>query len=302
MTFDLALLGTLLILSSLFSASETALLGITNSQVDELITKKVRGSRTLKTLKNDTQKTLITVLIANHFVNIFASAYAGMFFTRLLGDIGIGVATAVMTFFILLFGAITPKVYANEHAKDVALAISKPIYYLQKILKPLIWFFEKIINRIKKDSHRERMTEDEFLSMLKITARDGVIERYEHELFENIVKLRDLTAKELMTPRIDIQGIEKDTTIKEALKVAEKSPTSRLVVYKESLDEIIGIISLKKLISWREKHPATKKISELKIPKIIAIPESKVALDIIKEFRKENTHISIVIDGNGGKA
>ena len=140
---QLSILLGLVVLSAIFSGSETALVSLTDSKVSDLAARKARNGKLLKKLKSNPHKLLITILIGNNIVNIFASAYAALIFTEMFGSSGVGIATGVMTFFILVFGEITPKSFAHQHAVGCAQFMAKPIYVLEILLFPFIWIFEK---------------------------------------------------------------------------------------------------------------------------------------------------------------
>ena len=170
----------LIVLSAIFSGSETALVSLTKAKVDELVEKKARNSKILKKLKSDPHKLLITILIGNNIVNIGASAYAAVLFIDLFGSNAIGIATGVMTFLILVFGEITPKSFAHSHSEGVSLFMARPIYYLQVMLFPLVWVFDKIVeftNYVFGSESKYSVTEGEIVAMLKIGAQEGSIQK-----------------------------------------------------------------------------------------------------------------------------
>jgi magnesium and cobalt exporter, CNNM family len=295
----------LIILSAIFSGSETALVSLTKSKVDELVVKKARNSKILKKLKSDPHKLLITILIGNNIVNIGASAYAAVLFTDLFGSNAIGVATGVMTFFILVFGEITPKSFAHMHSVGVSLFMARPIYYLQIILFPFVWVFDKIVdftNYLFGSKTQFSVTEGEIVAMLKIGAQEGSIQKQEKELIENVLEFNDIEVEEVMTPRVAMEALDSEMTIKEAVAFAIKHSHSRLPVYKKDVDNIIGVISIKELLKYSEENSNTKKIGNLKLVPPLQVPLSKKIDMLFREFQRIHQHIAVVIDDHGGTA
>ena len=305
MQTQLSILFGLVILSAIFSGSETALISLSQSKVDELVAKKVRNSALLKKLKNDPHELLITVLIGNNIVNIGASAYAAIVFTDIFGSSGVGIATAIMTFFILVFGEITPKSFAHQHAVGFALFMTKPIYVLQLILFPFVWVFGKIVDLVNFTFGTKKsftVTEGELVAMLKIGAQEGSIEKNEKELIENVLEFNDIKVEEVMTPRVAIEAIDSEMTIQEAVDFVIKHTHSRIPVYKGSIDNIVGIISIKELLKYFDECSPKKKIKSLKLSLPLEVPFSKKIHKLFREFQRKHVHMAIVIDEYGGTA
>jgi CBS domain containing-hemolysin-like protein len=299
------ILIVLIFFSAIFSGSETALVSLTKSKVDELVEKKTRNSKILQKLKNDPHKLLITILIGNNVVNIGASAYAAVLFTGIFASSGIGIATGVMTFFILVFGEITPKSFAHQHAVGVSLIMARPIYYLQILLFPLVWVFDKVVdftNYLFGSGSKYTVTEGEIVAMLKIGAQEGAIEKQEKELMENVLEFNDIEAQEVMTPRVAIEALESDMTIQEAVDFAIRHSHSRLPVYEENIDNIIGIISIKELLKYSKQYSSNKKLGNLDLMPPIQVPLSKKIDKLFREFQRKHRHIAVVIDDHGGTA
>ncbi|MBD3360472.1 DUF21 domain-containing protein [Candidatus Peregrinibacteria bacterium] len=295
----------LILLSAIFSGSETALVSVTKSKVDELVNNKTRNSKLLQKMKKDPHKLLITILIGNNLVNIGASAYAAVIFTEIFASSGIGIATGVMTFFILVFGEITPKSFAYQHAVGFSLFMAKPIYFLQILFFPLVWFFDKIVKLANIFFGRKQpatVTEGEIVAMLKIGAKEGTIEKEEKELIENVLEFNDIKVGDVMTPRVVIEALDSEMTLKDAVDFAIKHTHSRLPVYEDDLDNIIGIISIRELLRDAEKYPSNKKLRNLKLNSPLEIPLSKKINKLFSEFQRKHQHIAIVIDEHGGTA
>jgi len=305
MVSEILTLMFLIILSGIFSGSETALVSLSQSKVDELVSRKVRNSKLLSKLKSDPHKLLITVLIGNNIVNIGASAYAAVLFIEIFDSAAIGISTGVMTFLILIFGEITPKAFAHQHASGVSLFMARPIYILQIIFWPLVWFFDLVVDGVTKlvgSDKRHTVTEGEIVAMLKIGQQEGAIEKQERELIENVLEFNDIEVDEVMTPRVELEALDSDMTLDEAVDFAIKHSHSRLPVYGKDLDDIIGIISIKHLLKYTDEEPQNKKLKKLGLTPPLEVPESKKINKLFREFQRKHQHMAIVIDEYGGTA
>jgi len=298
-------LAGLIILSGIFSGSETALVSISKSKVTELVADKRPNSRVLEKLKRDPHKLLITVLIGNNVVNIGASAYAAILFTEVFGSSGVGIATGIMTFLILIFGEIMPKAFAHEHSVTLSLLMARPVYLLQIILYPAVLFFELIVtvaSKLMGANKSHSVTEGELVAMLKIGTQEGSIEKQEREFIENVLEFNDTNVEDVMTPRVKIEALNEDMTLKEAVDFVIKHSHSRLPIYRDSIDNIVGILSIKDLLGYYYNSSKSKLIKNLDILLPFEVPLSKKTDKLFREFQKKHVHIAVVIDEHGGTA
>lgn len=305
MSSSFLILAVLVLLSAFFSASETAIVSISKSKVDELVEKKVPNAKLLKKLKNNPYRVLITLLIGSTIINTGASAYAALIFTEMLGDSGLGIATGVMTFVLLVFGEITPKSFSYHHAARISLFAARFVYLFQTIFFPIVWFFEKFVTLMHKIAGTEKahtVTEGELVAMLRIGTEEGTIEKHERELIENVLEFNDIKVEEVMTPRVRIEALDSEMTIQEAVKFCIKHSHSRLPVYEESVDKIIGVLPVKDLLHYFDKYSAKKKIRNLKLAIPLEVPLSKKINKLFNEFQRKHVHMAIVIDEFGGTA
>lgn len=305
MYYQFLVLGFLVFCSMIFSAGELALVAISKSKVNELVAKGAVNAKLLAKMKKNPHKLLITVLITKNVLDVGSSAYAAVVFTQIFGSSGVGIATGVMTLMILIFGDIVPKTYANQHMASVALFMARPIWLLQVLLYPAVWFLElvsKLINKVFGDNHGYTVTEGELVAMVQIGAQEGAIEKHERELIENVLEFNDIEVADVMTPRVDIEALDVDMTLQDAVDYAIKHSHSRLPVYEDDMDNIVGIISIKELLKYFDKYSASKKLKNLKLGKPLEVPESKKINKLFREFQKKHIHIAIVIDEFGGTA
>ncbi len=292
--------------SAFFSSSETALFRLSKHRVHQLVERGEKNADSVKELKDNPNKMLITILIGNNLVNIAASSIATKLAIDLFGNAGVGIATGVMTFLILLFGEITPKSYAVENTEKYSLKVAKTIKLISKILYPVIKilnFLSKILYKLagaELAQSKPYITEEEIKSMVKIGEKEGVVEKDEKEMIQSIFKFSDTIVREEMIPRVDMVSLPIDSNVEEALKIAEESGYSRIPVYEDKIDNIKGILYTKDLLmALRQNKEESINLKEL-IRSPIFVPETKKIDELLKVLQRERTHMAIVIDEFGG--
>lgn len=297
------ILALLIVLSGLFSASEIALVTITPSKVRELIAKNCRGAQSIENLKKKPQKFLITILVASNVVNIFASVYATVVFTNLFSDKGAGIAFGLMTLLILIFGDLAPKTLGHRYYVSVALLVAKPLLFLEAILTPINWCLEKIVSAITfftgDKGKQKSMTEDELRAMVNLGAEEGSLEKHEKELIENVLEFNDIQAIEVMTPRMDVVALDANTTIQEATKFLTKNMHTRIPVYQNNRDNIIGILSIKELLLQLAEKNLEATLDTIELLPVIQVPTTRKIHQLFKDFQRKRIHMGIVIDEHG---
>ncbi|MDO5844651.1 MAG: hemolysin family protein [Methanocorpusculum sp.] len=290
----------LLIFSAFFSASEVALVGINRAKVKALAESGKRGKR-LEKLKNKSDHFLITILIGNNIANVGASALATAVALDIFGDAGVAIATGIVTLMLLIFGEIGPKTYSNHHQEKVALLVSTPIYFLTTVLSPFFWIFDKIKNRGKTEEEiaAPAITEDEIREWIDVGEMEGALEEDEKEMIYSVLRFNDTTAKEIMTPRPDVIVIEDTTTIEEAVESIKNTGFSRVPVFHEFTDNIVGTLNFKDLFN---AYTSTNKKATVRTIMIDAyfVPESKKIDDLLRELQVRRVHMAIVLDEFGG--
>ncbi|MBT7902378.1 HlyC/CorC family transporter [Candidatus Woesearchaeota archaeon] len=297
-------LAILLFFSGLFSGIETAFFSLSNLKLRSLLKKKKKGADVAYKLKQNPKRLIITILIGNNVVNIGAASLATIIAIDLFGSSGAGIATGVMTFLVLIFGEITPKSIANTYCEKITLLVARPLQIFMYSIFPLILLFEaitEIMYSIFKISNKQPvLTEEEFKTLVEIGAEEKVLKIKEKELIEGVLEFSDITAKEVMTPRTKTYALDGNMSPGKALKLIAKSPFSRVPVYEDSVDNILGVIHIKDVL--RELH--RKGASVRKIKKIVKkpyfVPETKIISELFKEFQEKKVHIAFVVDEYGG--
>lgn len=300
-----------LILSAFFSGSETALFSLNKLQLKKM-QKEESGWRVNSIIKllDDPQKTLITILTGNMFVNIAASSLATYLAIKLFGNVGIGIAGGIMIFMILVFGEIVPKSLAISNAEAIAKKIARPVEIISSFLFPLILFFKIIINALyyffgkKRVKEKKEITEEDLITLINVGKDEGVIEEEEKKMIRNIFEFGDTMVKEVMVPRVDMACIPSEAKLNSILRLIKKMGHSRIPVYKETIDNIIGILYTKDLLVVYEQWYKSKEKFDLKkiIRRAYFVPENKKIDDLLDVFQRDKIQIAIAIDEYGGTA
>jgi len=305
-------------MSGFFSASEISLTAIGRYKIRELIDneKNDKKKKKYKDFIDNPNHYLTTILVMNNIVNILATSMATVFAVRLIPSsqgTTVGVVTAIMTLLILIFGEITPKVYAREISVKFFNFSFPIIYYLNTILSPIVWLLVSLSNIVIRTFGGETIknappliTENEIISYLDISHEEGVIEKSEKYLMQRSLEMKDTPVKEIMTPRVDIVAIENTETVEELINIINEEGYSRIPVYKESLDNIVGIVYAKDIFQKIEELGDLEKVMKIRVSDIMRrpffVPLTMNIRDVFKLFLTYHTHIAIVVDEYGGTA
>lgn len=301
MYINVILLLVLFALSAFFSGSETAFMSVNRIKVRDLANEgDIKAARVDKLLDNQT-KLLTTILIGNNLVNIAASSLATAVAIDLFGSKGVGIATGVVTFLILVFGEITPKSLGNNNSIKYSKAASFYLYWLERVLKPVIFFFTMLIKVIVGENNLVStafISEEEIRRFVNVSEEEGAIKEEEREMIQSIFDFDDTLVREIMVPRIDMVCIDRNASIEELVGLAVEHGHSRIPVYDASIDEIVGLVYVKDLLNLLISD---EKISlDGFIKPIYFIPESKPINQLLAEMQKRKEHMAIVLDEYGG--
>ncbi|MFP4660711.1 MAG: hemolysin family protein [Halanaerobiales bacterium] len=295
----------LVVLSGFFSGSETALMSVNKIRIRELANEGDRKAEIVDLLLADHTRLLATILIGNNLVNIASSAIATSLSIQIFGSTGVGIATGVVTLVILIFGEITPKSIGNKRAVKYSRLVAPVIYWMERLLSPLISFFVLIIRLFIGEGNlisSSFLSEEEIRRFVNVSEKEGVIKRTERKMINSIFEFDDTTVREVMVPRIDMVGIEENASIRELVKLAIEKGHSRIPVFQETIDRIIGIIYVKDLLQLLIDNEDENIMVKEYLRPAYFIPESKKINELLTEMRKRKVHISIVLDEYGGTA
>lgn len=296
----------LLLLSAFFSGSETALTAVNKLRIRSLADDGIRGAKNVLMLIEDPGKMLSALLIGNNVVNLSASALATTIAIDIWGNKWVGAVTGVLTLLILVFGEITPKTISTMQAEKVSLLISGPILLITKLLTPMIFIINKICNgvmwvlRIDLNEKPTIMTESELRTILEVSHEEGVLESEEQRMITNVVDFGDSLAKDVMVPRIDMSFVSVDLTYDELVEEFSVDKYTRLPVYSENRDNVIGIINLKDVFFYNGKKEDFNIIDIMREPYFTY--EFKKTSELFVEMRTDSIALAIVLDEYGATA
>lgn len=288
-------------LSAFFSASETA---YTSANKVRLKTQAQSGNKRAALavrMAEDYDRLITTILVGNNIVNIAGTALATVLFTMLLGAYGATVSTVVMTILVLIFGEVSPKAIAKESPEKLAVAFAPPLHMLMFILTPINTLFirwKKLLSRVFKPDDSSNPIEAELMTLVDEAQNDGDMDAHEGELIRSAIEFNDdRDVLSILTPRVDVTALEDTCTMEEAAVLFRESGYSRIPVYHEDMDHVVGILHEKDF--YRMGHDGCTSITDIMKPPVWA-PSTLKLTKILKLFQAEKTHIAIVVDEFGG--
>jgi CBS domain containing-hemolysin-like protein len=295
--FEIFLFIVCVIFSAFFSSSEVALISMTRAKVRTLDNENRVGSHAIVALKESPEHLLTTILIGNNIVNIAAASIATAIAIKMFGDFGVGIATGFVVIILLVFGEIGPKIYASRASDTFALTVAPVILFLSKLFTPIIWIVERVSPRfgIGKDTAEPAVTEDEIKEWIDVGKEDGTIEQDEQDMLYSVLEFGDTTAREIMTPRVNVILMEDTISFEEAIRIFNETGFSRIPVYHDQIDNITGILNVKDVFSAMVSHRKDSTVREIMYDPMF-VPETKKIDDLLKELRVHRVQMAIVID------
>lgn len=292
----------LLCLSAFFSSSETALTTVNQIRMRTLADNGDKRAARVLHVTGNPGKMLSAILIGNNIVNLSASSISTSLAIHLFGNTGAGIATGILTFLILIFGEVTPKTMATIKADSMSLTVAAPIGLLMKILTPVIFIINNLslglmfLLHVNIKDAQKKMTEEELRTIVDVSQENGVIEHEERDMIHNLFDFGDAEAKEIMVPRIDMTFVQADATYQEVLDIFRQDMFTRLPVYEDSTDNVIGIINMKDFLLQNDTP-------EFSVRNLLREPyftyEHKNTADLFLEMRKSSISLAIVLDEYG---
>jgi putative hemolysin len=285
------------LLTAFFSSAEVALISITRAKVRTLVNEKLPGSEAVAALKESPEHLLITILIGNTIVTTAAATIATAVAIQVFGDIGIGVATIMVIIILLVFGEIGPKIYAARASESYALRIAPVILFCSRIFTPVIWLVERVSPKfgIGKEIAEPAVTEEEIKEWIDVGKEEGTLEQGEQDMLYSVLEFADTTAREIMTPRIDVIAMEDTVSFEEAIRIFNETGFSRIPVYHDQIDNITGILNVKDVFSAMVSHRKDSTIKEVMYDPMF-VPETKKIDDLLKELQVHRVQMAIVLD------
>ena len=296
----LVALVILVVMSAYFSATETAFTSLNRIR---LRTKAENGSvRAAKTLELAEQydKLLSTILIGNNIVNIAATTVATVLCTKWFHQYGPAISSVALTIIILIFGEISPKSLAKENPEGWAMLAEPLLRLFMVVLTPVNFLFsqwKKVLSRVFRSSGDDGITEEELVGMVDQAETEGGLDEHESDLIRNAIEFNDLEVGEILTPRVDLVAVEEDCSMDEIASVLAESGYSRIPVYHETIDNIVGLIHEKDFYAAR--YRGEDMVANLKAPVFYTTASTKIS-ELLRTLQKNKAHMAVVVDEYGG--
>lgn len=295
-------LVVLIALSAFFSASETAITTVNRIRMRNQADAGNKKAKKVLKMAENYDRTLSTILVGNNLVNISSASLSTMLFTNWFGLSGVGIATAVITVVVLIFGEILPKSVAKEYSDPFALAVAYPLSWIITVLTPVVYIFigiKKGFMRVFKPKQKQvSVTEEELKYIIEEIEDEGVLEKQESELVRSALDFDEITADEILTPRVDVVSVEVGESVETIKDLFVEEHYSRIPVYEGSIDNVIGVLYSKDFFTAYIKGNDFS-IREM-LQSIIFIPPKKKISELFTELQKSKSHIAIVTDQYGG--
>ena len=300
-TTYIIIMAVCLLLSAYFSATETAFSSANVTRLKMLAEKGNSRAALACRLLERYDKLLSTILIGNNIVNIAAASIGTILFTRALGaERGATMSTIVLTIVVLIFGEVTPKSLAKEMPETVATAVSPMLNLLMVLFTPLTWLFsqwKRLLGHFVHSTEEDTITEGELMTMVSEAENDGELTDRESQLIRSAIEFDDVEVEEILTPRVDVVAVEDDISLEELAQTFAESGYSRLPVYHDTVDNIIGVVHEKDFYIARLKKSVT--MEDLIAPTLYTTGSTQIS-QLLRTLREQHHHMAVVVDEYGG--
>ena len=301
--FEIPLLVVLIGLSGFFSGLEVALVGVRMAKIEQMVKDKVKGSTSLLKLKKNPSRMMASVNLGNNLVNVASTAIATDIALKIFGNDGLAIVIGIMTFLILVFGEITPKTYCNANAPKIAARYSRILLAFSYAFYPIVRMLEAITKGIIRvtgsSDNPPGLTEEEIKGVIDQGLKDKAIEKQESELVHGALNFDDIVIRSVMTPRTKMFTLNSKKILFEALPEINNSGFSRIPVYSENSDNIIGIVHVRDVLKSLEHDEKVISLESI-MREPIFVSQEKMVSDLLKEMQGRQTHMAIVVDEFGG--
>ncbi len=301
-TIQIIIMAILVMMSAYFSATETAFSSLNKTRLKTMAEDGNKKAELALKLSENYDKLISTILIGNNIVNISLASLGTIFFVNMLQDqtLGSSVSTVVITLVVLIFGEITPKSIAKDAPEKFAMFSAPFINILIIILTPLNFIFsawKKLVSKVLKVEESEKMSQEELLMFVDEVEQEGTIDEDEGDLIRNVIEFTETKAEDILTHRVDLEAVPTDADKEEISKKFQETQYSRILVYEESIDNIIGFILQK---DFYTVDGITKKQIDKIVKPVIFTQKSELVNDLLKKLQTSKTHIAVVLDEYGG--
>ncbi len=287
--------------SAICSSSEAALFSVSPIKARQLAQSRNPSALALLAIREKMNRPIATLVILNNVFNIIGSIVIGSTAATLLGDTWLGLFSAFLTFLIIIFGEIIPKTLGERYAESLALLIAVPVTWLTWLFTPLVWMMEKVTAPFTQGKKQPTTNEAEIQLLANIGREEGIIEDDEAEMIQGVFRLNDLTAVDVMTPRVAVTYLHGGLTLAECKQKILGSQHTRLIVVEDSIDKVIGVALKDELLSAMIEGKNTQKVATL-TREVRFVPEMVRADKLLKAFQENREHLMVVVDEYGGVA
>ena len=316
---EIGVIAVLIVINALFVAAEIALITVRRSRIQQLIEEGNRGARRVNRLVSQPGRFLAVIQLGITFVGFLAAAFAG---ASLVGTLELAIAgvpvignqatlvalllvTLVISIVTIIFGELVPKTLALAHAESLALVVARPVEWVGRIFAPLVWFLTATTGAITRmlgvpEAQQDRLTAEELMILVERGGQQGTIEAEEKQMIGAVLELGEQRVHEVMVPRIDIKAVPATVPLEELVDTIVREGHSRIPVYEETIDNIVGILYAKDLLPFLGRGEQPQTTSILRTP--LFVPESITIDDLLHNFQRRKVHIAIVLDEYGGTA
>ncbi len=297
---SIAAILILIILSGYFSATETAFTSLNRIRMKSMASAGSKKAKLVLRLEENYDRLLTTILIGNNIVNITMTSIATVLFVDLYGSYGATISTVVITIVVLIFGEISPKIIAKECPENFSMFSAPLLRVLMVIMKPLNFLFsqwKKVIRKLFQINDDRTITDEELITIVEEAETEGSLDEERSELIQNAIEFNELEAYDVLTPRVDVEAIEIDEEKDEIAKIFLETGFSRLPVYEENMDKIVGVLNQKDFHNFVIGQ--NKEINDYVTP-VVFTPGSIRIATLLKRMQKAKTHIAVVVDEYGG--
>ena len=300
LTLSILIMAVLVMMSAYFSATETAFSSLNKTRLRTIAEKGNRKAKLALDLSERYDKLISTILIGTNIVNIGVASMGTMLFVHYYGDIGATISTAVVTVVVLIFGEISPKSLAKNCPERFAMFAAPVLRVILVVFTPLNFLFtgwQKLLNKIFRLQQDTKMSQEELLMLVDEVEQDGSIDEDEGELLRNAIEFKEQDAEDILTHRVDLEGVSVTATKEEIAEIFTETKFSRLLVYGDNIDNILGVIHQKDF--YTGSGITEKAITEIMTPVVFALQNEKLS-NLLRQMQKSKSHIAVVVDEYGG--
>ncbi len=292
-----ALIFAIIVLSAIVSGSEAALLSISYTKAKEIANEKPDSKRAkaLLKIKDNLQKYIATIVVLNNIINIVGSIYVGVIAVELFGEAYLGIVSALLTFLIIMFSEIIPKIYGEKHSVSISLMVANPLIFLSSLFSPIVYILNSISSFFIKKNEANSISEGEIKEMATLGMQEGSINSYERDVIKNVFKMDDIEAYDIMIPKNETTVLDIKSTIDEIITTTQKTGFTRFPI--SSNNEITGMINVKDLLRYYGKEESFK-VSKILRP-IFYAPETMKIFALQERLKMEKSHMAAIVNEHG---